>query len=126
MFTRHNSICSIDISIYNNAQKRLALPDFAFHHSKDFIVDNCLEAMYCLRIVCVCVLTEKLFHNFTQRFVKKLYPNKPLRFISRTNLLSCGLLRLFTPQAKLIPFVNDTFSIPFKIFLSINDDFQVS
>ncbi|RNA22468.1 hypothetical protein BpHYR1_028735 [Brachionus plicatilis] len=36
-------------------------------------------------------LTDELLHNFTRRFVKKLYFDEPLRFISRTNLLSCGL-----------------------------------
>ncbi|RNA28005.1 hypothetical protein BpHYR1_020168 [Brachionus plicatilis] len=32
-------------------------------------------------IVCTLIaFSDKLFHNFTQRFVKKLYFNEPLRF----------------------------------------------
>ncbi|RNA14469.1 hypothetical protein BpHYR1_014131 [Brachionus plicatilis] len=57
----------------------MALADFAFHHSKNFNVNDCFKAIYCLRT------------------------NKPLQFISRTNLLSCDLLSQ--------PIFNEPFSL---------------
>ncbi|RNA29085.1 hypothetical protein BpHYR1_049276 [Brachionus plicatilis] len=78
-------------NIYTSAQKRLALLAVRLWQTlhltipKDFIVNDHFKAIYYL-----CINSDKLVHNFTQGFAKKLFLNEPLRFISRTSLLSCG------------------------------------